>query len=912
MKKDTPLQPEHTGGNRDKRMTLNNSTTTDHILSTKLVIPAGPSQPVERLRLLLPAQTPRIVLVCAPAGYGKTTLVASWAHASRAPIAWLSLDTGDNDPNRFLMHFITAIQSRHPEFGKIVMDMLGCTPPPPVAGLMRSLVNQLCDLPERVSLVLDDLHVITESAVHDAINFLVDNQPPHLQLIIASRNDPPFSLARLRGQLQLLEYRAADLRFTHQETQSFCNDVMHFDLPHDQVAILTSRTEGWIVGLQLAAVSLLNSSDKAGFIHSFAGDNRHITDFLLDEVLRSRSDEMQNFLLQTSLLERFNASLCDAVTGRDDSRAMIDQLERSNMFIVSLDHQRLWYRYHHLFTSLLQSRLHLTHPKKAAAVHCCASRWFSENELITEAVNHAIAGGDYAFAADLMEKNGSTLFAHGRIATVLTWSEKLPQELLAHRPVLSLLCAWGCFYVDNLTALGRHIQTAARYLPHVQDGPVGSKERAMYGQLAIMRGCHLAYNGQLVGAITQFKEALASFPLERTMHSAAAVCLGVGYFVAGQLDESQKLLEEHSDVTRVKYNLMVPITATLGLARLHMLRGNLETARHIYRNAMRECEQAGWQDFPACGMLHIGLGELAYLMNDLEQAERHLQRGIELTAIGMWCFNGWGRILLAQTRLAQGATEEILSPESETVLLKYSGRFVVDVAPVSASIGKLWLIQNRIDAVAQWVTRAQLPIADELAAGREAEYLILVRYLIRCGEHDNASRLLEKLWDQAALGKRLAVMIELKIIQAIALQAEDKTSEAMEALQLALHMGEHTRLLRLFMDDGMAITGLLKKLARGSDYTSYAHHLLGWIAPRQNENVSDNIIALDPLPHLFSKKEKQVVSHIAKGNSNQEIAQALFISSNTLNSHMKSIYSKLGVNSRLQAVERLRQLGMVC
>lgn len=893
-------------------MTSANSASTDHILSTKLVIPASPSQLVERPRLLLPEKTPRIVLVCAPAGYGKTTLVASWAHASRAPTAWLSLDAGDNDPNRFLMHFITAIQASHPEFGRVVMDMLGCTPPPPVAGLMRSLVNQLCDLPERFSLILDDLHLITESAVHDAITFLVDNQPPLLQLIIASRNDPPFSLARLRGQLQLLEYRAGDLRFTRQETHIFCNDIMHFDLQSDQVAALANRTEGWIVGLQLAAVSLLNTSDKARFISNFAGDNRHITDFLLDEVLRSRSDEMQNFLLQTSLLERFNASLCDAVTGRDDSRAMIDELERSNMFIVSLDDQRVWYRYHHLFTSLLQSRLYLTRPKRATTVHCCASRWFSENELITEAVNHAIDGEDFAFAADLMEKNGSTLFAHGRIATVLTWSEKLPQELLARRPVLSLLCAWGCFYLDNLNALDRHIQTAARCLPHVQNAPFGSKERAMYGQLAIMRGCHLAYNGQLAGAITQFKEALASFQPERTMHSAAAVCLGVGYFVAGQLDESQKLLEEHSDVTRVKYNLMVPITATLGLARLHMLRGNLETARHIYRNAMRECEQAGWQDFPACGILHIGLGELAYLMNDLEQAERHLHRGIELTSIGMWCFNGWGRILLALTRLAQGVATDVLSPESETVLLKYSGRFVVDVAPVSASIGKLWLTQNRIDAVAQWAARAQLPISGALADGREAEYLILVRYLIRTGELDTASRLLEELWLQASQGKRLAVMIELKIIQAIALQTEDKANEALEALQVAIRMGENTKLLRLFIDDGLAITGLLKKLARGSDYTSYAHLLLGQIASSRNDSMLDNIVAIDPLPHLFSKKEKQVVSHIAKGDSNQEIAQALFISSNTVNSHMKSIYSKLGVNSRLQAVERLRKLGMIC
>jgi LuxR family maltose regulon positive regulatory protein len=862
---------------------------------------------VVRSRLVLPETAPRIILVCAPAGYGKTTLISSWTAASRLPTAWLSLDAGDNDPTRFLMHFITAVQTHHSDFGKIIIDMLSCTPPAPVTGLMRSLVNQLCSLPERLCVIMDDLHLVSGEAVSEVITFLVDNQPPQLQLIFASRNDPPFSLARLRGQRQLLEYRASDLRFTLQEAQAFCNDVMHFDLSDNQVETLTTRTEGWIVGLQLAAVSMLNNADKSGFIDSFAGNHRHVTDFLLDEVLRSRSTDVQNFLLQTSLLERFNASLCDAVTGRDDSRAMIDEMERTNMFIVGLDHQRLWYRYHHLFTSLLHSRLEQTYPAQVKALHQRASQWFSDNDLVAEAIHHAIKAADFVFAAELIEKHGGALFSHGRITTVLGWTDQLPREVLEKRPVLSILCAWGSFYMDDMTALGRHIQTSALCLPNAHSAPFGSTERVMFGQLAIMRGCHFGYNGNLDDAIAQFKEALASFSLGRTLYRAAKVCLGVCYFAAGKLNESQELLEEHASISEITNNLLVPISAILCLARVHLLRGNLVTAKQIYIKAMSDCQDAGWQDFPACSMLHIGLGELAYEMNDLALAEQHLQRGVEMTSVGMWCFNVWARVLLAQTKIARGTADNVLCVQSEAMMKKYSGRFIVDVVSVSAVTGKLWLRQRCMETAAQWVAKAQLSTSGELTIGREAEYLVLTRYLIASGEAIQANLLLEKMWDSAEQGGRVMVMIEILIVKAIALQAVGDMPSALASLRQAVTLAENKNLLRLFLDDSEAITSLLKKLARGSDYTSHAHYLLGQIAIEKGQMVSKSA---DPFPLLFSKKEKQVVSYIVNGSSKQEIASALFISSNTVNSHVKSIYSKLGVNSRMQAVERLRKLGV--
>ncbi|CAN5300290.1 LuxR C-terminal-related transcriptional regulator [soil metagenome] len=882
---------------------------TDHILSTKLVIPASPSQMVARPRLLLPEKSPRIVLVCAPAGYGKTTLISSWAAHEKSAVAWLSLDAGDNDPVRFLMHFITAIQIRFPDFGKVVAEMLQYSPPPPITGLMRTLVNQLCDLPERLCMVLDDLHSVSEPAVHEAIAFLVNNQPAPLQLILASRSDPPFSLARIRGQRALLEYRAVDLRFTLEEAGTFCNEVMQFALPQDQVHALAARTEGWIVGLQLAAVSLHNNPDKAGFIDSFAGDDRHITDFLLDEVLQSRSEEIQNFLLQTSLLERFSAPLCDAVTGRSDSRAMIDEMVRTNLFILALDNQRVWYRYHHLFTSLLKTRLRSTHPELIKVLHRRACLWLIQNNLISEAISHAIAGADYEFAADILEQHDRKLFSHGQINTALAWAHQLPESVMAQRPILSMTCAWGCFYMDNLVALERHLCRIADCLADHGNAEFGSKEHTLLGQVSLLRGCKQAYTGNLDGALSNLKVAITSFAPGRTLNRLTAVCLGVCYFVQGKLDDAQKAFEENSTIAGAKHNLLVPITATLGMARVHLLRGQPLAAKQVYEKGLSECQTAGWQDFPACGMLHIGLGELAYEMNDLTGAEEHLTRGVEMTAVGMQYVNAWGRVLLAQTKLALGVTIDITDMLNEVSLMKYSGRFVVDLPPVSASIARLCLMRDRLDIARQWHIASQLPFENPLMVGREPEYLALVRILIASEKSAMALDLLERLWPAAHEGKRLAVMIEILVLESLALDAEGQSSDALVSLQRALALAENIGFLRVFINEGAPLAALLKKLARGADYTSYAHSMLGHF-------VSDSAPATSnsptPLPLLFSKKEKQVVSHIVKGTSTHEIAEALFISHNTLNSHMKNIYYKLGVNSRQQAIERLRTLGMIC
>jgi LuxR family maltose regulon positive regulatory protein len=877
---------------------------TDHILATKLVIPTSPTALVPRARLSQPQPETgaSVIFVCAPAGYGKTTLVASWTASTRARVAWISLDADDNDPLRFLTHFVAAVRTCFPEFGVAVTGMLDAAPPPPIGGLMVSLVNQFCQLDKPLCVILDDLHVVHDASVHRAIASLIEHQAPGLQLVFVSRSDPQFSLARLRGQGKLLEYRTSDLRFTLEEAGTFCNEVMRFGLPPAQVAMLAQRTEGWIVGLQLAALSLHRAPDKAGFIASFAGDDRHIADFLLDEVLRSRPDELQHFLLQTSVLERFSAPLCNAITLRTDSAAMLDEIERSNMFVLRLDNQRIWYRYHHLFNALLQTRLREASPALLKTLHLRASAWFSGQQLFSEAIHHAIKAADVDAALALIEQHGSSLFSHGQIHTALVWAAQMPADILAKNPRFSLTCAWGHFYADNLTAMDTHIRSVEHCLADFHDAPVASAERAMLGQVALLRGCRLAYVGELDAAIFHLQLACASFAPARALYRVASVALGVCHMVGNNFPQAHTLLRNNAKVADAKSNVLIPITAVLGLARMQLLRGQPHAARHLVERTLQECTDAGWQDFPACGMLHIGLGELAYEMHDLDAAERHLQRGVGMTANGMQYGNAWGQVLLAQLHWALGRPETEQEQEREQALKKYSGRFVVDLPPLSAAIGRLYLRRGREDLLAQWCASAQLAIDGDVPAGREAEYLVLVRYQIHRKQPAQALQLLARLRGPAEAGERGAVVAEILLLQALALQASGESADAVQALQQSLALSRDTGLVRLFLDEGAPLASLLRKLLRGMSHHSHAQALLAQFPSALRND--------DPLAQLLSKKERQVATLLVKGDSNQEIADALFVSLPTVKTHMRSVYGKLGVNRRFEAIQQLRKFGL--
>ncbi len=875
----------------------------DYILATKLVIPENHTQTIARTRLMLPAEPTRITLVCAPAGYGKTTLISSWARQTTKRTAWLSLDNHDNDPTQFMLHFISAIQTQIPEFAQSIATQLASSQLPSTTGLVRSLLNELCAFSEPIYVILDDLHALHHASTQDIIRFMVEHQPAALHLIIISRNTPPFSLSKIRAQRQLTEFYTDDLRFNEAEVAQFCNDAMDLDLSPSLLATLETRTEGWIAGLQLAALSLHNTDDKKSFIQSFAGDDRHITDFLMDEVLRHLPTNLQQFLLSTCLLQQLSAPLCDAVRLASDSRQLLDELERTNMFMSSLDHKRLWYRYHHLFASLLKTRLYDSQPDSINIIHHRASRWFNDHGMFAEAIQHSIKAGDYEYAALLMEERSSTLFSLGRFTTALTWAYQLPPELLARHPKLSMLCAWAGLVMDNLPEVERHVRATSACFNGYQLAAIGSKERTLYGQLALISGCQHCLAGDVERAMASIMEALGSLATGRVLYRGASVCLGFCYYAQGELDKAQRLFEENTSISDAKQNLIIPIFATLGLARSHLLLGHFTAAKTTYEKALYECEALGWQDAPACGMLYIGLGELAYEQNDLLNANRLLTKGIDMTSVGqMQYFHSWGQVLLAQTQLALGMSDGLLGSTTEAGLMRYSGRFVVEVPPLSAGLANLWLSQGRIDKVADWVKAAQLPLKGQFAVEREAEYLILARYLITRQRLPEALDLLSRLWFHAEPRHHIKVMVEIQILKALALEAEGATPKALAALQQAITIAGENPFIRLFSQEAPAINTLLHKLAK----EMYRHPLMSLLMNAIGQSLSSSQLALTHIEtYLLSKKERLVARHIVTGATSQEIAENLCVSLSTIKTHTKNIYAKLGVNKRLQAIDAL-------
>lgn len=886
----------------------------DYILSAKLRIPDCPVQLIARPRLMPSNTLSRITAVCAPAGYGKTTLMSTWAKALTMPCAWLSLDATDNDCTQFMLHLMSAIQSQYPQFAQHDTSSLTSTQLPAILGLTRSLLNELGELPDSLCLIIDDLHYLHDPLLHDALAFMVEHLPPQLHMIFISRNALPFSIARLRIQHQLREIYTEDLRFTRQEVTQFCNEAMKLNLSAELIKILDTRTEGWIVGLQLAALSLHNCANKKQFIQNFAGDDRHITDFLMDEVLSQLSPQTQQFLLNSSILSQFNASLCDALCEQQNSRQFIDELEKNHLFITCLDHKRGWYRYHHLFASLLKARLEDLYPEHITGLHQRASAWFKSHNYFSEAIQHGIAAADYESAAELMEQNSSHLFSLGRFTTALKWAYQLPSSLLAKHPKLSMLCAWAGLVMDNMPEVERHVQAAAIHLEPYRDAPCGSKERALFGQLAFIRGCQYCLAGDIERAQDAVMDALGSLSPKQVLYKGASVCLGFCYYVQGDISKAQRLFEENAYISQAKYNLMIPLFATLGLARCHLLRGELEAAEQIYNKALAECAALGLQDVPVCGMLHLGLGELAYETNNLETATLHLAKGIEMTRVGqMQYFTAWGRVLLAQTQLA--LQQDInLSAAEETELIAYAERFIVEVPPLSAALAQFWLSQGRISAVQQWLKNAQLPTKAPLMLERCPEYMVLSRYLLLEQQYDEALALLEQLSDYAQKQQQRRMMVEVCILKAVILLHSNQEPKALASLQQAIIFAHESRFIRLFCQEGAVIHGLIQQLLQTMPYIPLLQELLLAIGVVNNNYVAP---AAAPLPHqniilsvALSKKERVVAKQIVTGASNQEIADQLCVSLSTVKTHTQNIYSKLGVNKRPQAIEALLRINL--
>jgi LuxR family maltose regulon positive regulatory protein len=934
------------------------------LLTTKLYIP--PIRPelvprprlIERLNMGLQG---KLILISAPAGSGKTTLLSEWIAGCEPHIgvAWVSLDERDNDPARFLAYLVAACrrcpsgsQKIQPNLGEGVLDALQSPRPPPVEDLLTPLLNQINSLPDHLVLVLDDYHLITARPVHEALIFLLDHLPANMHLVIATRSDPPLPLARLRGRGQLTELRQTDLRFTLDEVTEFLNQVMGLALSVDEVAALAARTEGWIAGLQMAAVSIQGQDmgRVASFIQAFTGSDRYILDYLVEEVLQGQPKRVQTFLLQTAILTRLSGPLCDAVVGIEEptdwrqegslpghlsaaasGREILEYLERTNLFVVPLDDRRAWYRYHRLFADLLQQRLHQLRPELAPTLHRRASAWYEQNGLMAEAIDHAVSAGDFERAADLIERAAETTLMRSEVATLQSWLEALPDDLVRTRPLLCVYHAW------LLLLSGHPLDMAEARLQEAIDTDVSG---TISGEVAVFRALIATYQGDTRRSAELAHQALELLPEKSLfLRSLVAGFLGLNYFYRGDVVTAREALEEAVRIGQAVGNLMNTVLALCHLAELSILQGQLHQARAFYNQALELAVDEQGRPRPIAGIALTGLGNLLQEWNDLEGAARHISQGIEL--IKNWGEVGAisGYIALARLKQVQGDVRGAndMIQKARQLAIKFDAMEMDDIL-VAAIQARLWLDQDNLEAASHWVEAREVAGDFDswvsakqndrtLSLAQAIEYVTLARVYIARDQDDKALAMLAALLQVAERAGWLGFVIEILILQVLAFQKQDNTLQAIATLERALSLAEPSAYVRSFIDAGPPMARLLYQAATRGIAPAYASKLLATfeteiqgeekrvISPVEDpRSKADRAPPLPSPPALIeplSERELEVLQLIAEGLSNQEIAQRLFISLRTVKWHTSNIYGKLGVKNRTEAAAKARELELL-
>ncbi|MCJ7703084.1 MAG: tetratricopeptide repeat protein [Anaerolineales bacterium] len=810
------------------------------LLTTKLYIPPTRPKLVARPRLIKQLNEGlhrKLTLISAPAGFGKTTLVTEWLDNVRLDaknkVAWLSLDEGDNDLARFLTYFIAALnraEGIEATTGEGALSMLQSPQPPPTESVLTPIINEIATIPDRIIFILDDYHVIESSQVDDVLAFLLENLPPQMHLVIATREDPHIPLSRLRSQDQLTDLRVADLRFTSSEAAEFLNLVMGLNLSPEDIAALGARTEGWIAGLQLAAISLQGQETPTNFIKSFTGSHRLVLDYLIEEVLEQQPENVQTFLLQTVIVERLNGSLCDALTGQEDGQATLETLERANLFIIPLDGERQWYRYHHLFADLLRQRLRQTQSKKLSILHSRASEWYEQNGFADEAIEHALQGEDLERAAGLIELAWPAMDESFQLATWLGWGKTLPDELIRARPVLCVGYAWALLNAGEFEAADARLLDAERWLEPTADMSERMDEpptkmvvvdeeqfRSLPVSLASARAYHAQALGDVPGTVKYARRALDLIPEgDYFARGRAAVLLGLAQWASGDLDAAHRSFADAMASFQMVGNILFAISFTFILADIRMAQGRLHEAISTYEQSLHLAREQGDPALQGTADLYMGLSELHCEQGDLETARQHLLRSEELGEIGEVYLYRW---CLAQARLkkAQGDLDGALDQLDEAERYYLRGPIPV-VRPVTALKTRVWVRQGRLAEALGWARERGLSVDNELSYLREFEHITLARVHIAQYMYDRvdssineAIGLLERLLDAAEEGGRTGSVIEILVLQALAQEAQGDISPALVSLERALVLAEPEGYVHIFVDEGPPMAHLLNE-----------------------------------------------------------------------------------------------------
>jgi LuxR family maltose regulon positive regulatory protein len=892
------------------------------ILATKLYIPPPRPKVVVRSRLIERLNAGlrqnqgfgrKLTLISAPAGFGKTTLVREWVAGNEQPVVWLSLDEGDSDPTRFLTYLVAALQTiaaRQSPVGNIGEGVLGALQspqPPPTESILTALLNDIITVPEDFVLVLNDYHVVDSRPVDNAITFLLEHLPPQMHLVIATREDPDLPLARLRARGQLTELRVADLRFTPAEAAEFLNYVMGLNLSAEDVAALETRTEGWIAGLQLAAISLQGHQDAHGFITSFTGSHHFVLDYLVEEVLHQQSESVQTFLLRTSILDRLCGPLCDAVlqSGADPHLALpasgqetLQTLEQANLFIIPLDNERRWYRYHHLFADLLRQRLHQSTASSirgVAELHIRASVWYEENGLEVEAFHHAAAANDIERAERLIEGEGMPLYFRGAVAPVLHWLESLPAPVLDARPSLWVMYAWTLWITHQISGVEQKLKAAEAAL---QGAGPDDITRDLIGQIAAIRAMLAAPQYQVDTIIEQSRRALEYLhPDNLPVRTTATWTLAIACQFQGDRAAASQAYTEVIAMSEASGNLFIDILATTGLGIIQESDNQLHRAVETYRRVL---QLVGEPPQPIACEAYLGLARIFYEWNDLDAAQQYGLQSIQLAQqIENIDSSVAGEVFLARLKLARGDVAGAAAILAEADQAVRQQNFVQQMPEVAAAQALTLLRQGNLVAAAHRAETHDLPLSQarvHLAQGDTASALGVLE--LRRQEME------VKGWDD----ERLKVMV----LQAVAHYTQGESDMALQVLEDALVLAAPGGFIRTFVDEGMPMAQLLSEASSHGMMPDYIHKLLAvFDAENQGDASEPTLLSDQPLVEPLSHRELEVLQLVAHGLSNREIGERLFLALDTVKGHNRRIYGKLQVQRRTEAVARARELGLL-
>jgi LuxR family transcriptional regulator, maltose regulon positive regulatory protein len=886
------------------------------LLFTKLYFPTIRQALVPRPRLVERLQAGlqgSLTLLSAPAGAGKTILLSEW-HAgvgTGRPVAWLSLDAGDNDLIRFLQYLSTAIDSLQPGFAKEVLPLLQSTEIPNSEAVLTFLINHLRDLKKESILILDDYHLIELPAIHTSLAFLLDHLPPQLHLVLLTRADPPLPLARLRARGQLTEIRAEHLRFNEAEAARFLNQVMGLGLSGEQIAALEKRTEGWVAGLQLAALSLQGRENVDEFVSEFTGSDHYIVDYLAEEVLNRLPEQLRVFLIETSILERLTGPLCDVLTGQSNGSETLEGLEHANLFLIPLDHEQCWYRYHHLFADLLRGRLLHFLPDEIPDLHFKASKWFEENGFLDEAINHAVEAKDFDGTARLICKDSLWVIYNRSINTLDRWLSTFPKAFVLKDPRLCITRVHILWSSGRRDEIEPYLLVAQKLLTEsIASGSRSLEEpetRSLQGEIYTFLSLSVLNKGEINAAVELAQDAIKIIPENARQRAFALGGLYMIYYTTGDLNLAAEVAFQTVAAARLANYPSMHSTAAYTLAQLLRAQGKLRQARKVLLDSLAYVERQGQACLFYNGVLHVGLAEILYEWNELDEMESELETGINLLRQGgTHILVQTGMFGLALLRHARGDM-----PGAQAMLADIERECKgMDPRTYQDECNQLRLRwqaeQGDLTGLAEQVSRIELNVPEKIGYGRFAELSCAAECLCALNRMDEAVDILEKidiaLQKNEIFGRRIFVLV----LQAVTRNNQKDEKRALDCLREALILAEPEGYVRVFLNRGESMRDLLRQLQKLGGGSEFVKRILGVFVPRPP------IKALPALkPAILSKREVELLRLVAAGHSNKEIAAELFISLGTVKRHTVNIFTKLDVRNRTEAVAKARQLGLL-